>query len=378
MRLLNVRVAAAIVRVTARGQFSRYGGPAVSTTDRFESELATMAGVDHALAVNSGTSALICALVGAGIGPGDEVLVPAYTWISSAAAPIAVGAVPVLVDIDESLTIDPVALDAACGERTKAVIAVHMNNLVCDMDAITAVAAERDLRVVEDACQAVGVTYRGRRVGTIGDVGAFSFNQHKNVTSGEGGAVLTDDPVIAARAAMYHDVGSYIRPREVVGEVPVFIGQNARMPELSSAMLRPQIARIDEQLRRRAHRRRILVEAMESSTSFEGTLVEHRSPDDAVALAVRFDDPATAERFARKRGVTRLIDSGRHVFTNWQPIQERRTHHPNVDPWAGHDVDYSADRYRATLETLERSCTIGVPPQVPATAFRALALDLFR
>jgi dTDP-4-amino-4,6-dideoxygalactose transaminase len=379
MRRTGPREMAAVARVMGRGQFSRYGGKSPSVTDRFETELAAAVGAWHALAVNSGTSALMCALVGAGIGPGDEVLVPAYTWVSSAAAALLVGAVPVLVDIDDSLTIDPAGIAEMCTEFTKAIIPVHMNNLVCDMDPIMQFARQHDLVVVEDACQAAGVMYRGRRVGAIGDVGAFSFNQHKNITSGEGGAIVTDDEAIAVRAGMYHDVGSYIRPRAVTTELAPFVGMNLRMPEQSSAMLRPQLRRVDQQMARRRRRRELMIEALESSTSFTGRVVRHHSPDDAVALAVQFDDEADAVQFSRNRGVTRLIESGRHVFVNWQPIQDRRTHDPRVDPWARHprEIDYSSERYATTLDILARSCSIGLPPSLPLTAFRILARTMF-
>lgn len=379
MRWAGFRASAEVGRVLARGQFSRYGGPTPSITDRFEAELARAVGARHALAVNSGTSALICALVGAGIGPGDEVLVPAYTWVSSAAAVVAVGAVPVLVDIDESLTIDPDDASRRCTEFTRAVIPVHMNNLVCAMDAVLALARDRGLLVIEDACQAVGVRYGGRCVGTIGDAGAFSFNQHKNITSGEGGAVVTDDELIAGRAGTFHDVGSWIRPSAVT-DVPPFVGMNLRAPEMSSAMLRPQLRRLDDRIRRRQERRALLIDAMDAAPGFEGRVAPHNSPTDAAALAIRFDDEEAAIRFATKRGVTRLLDSGRHVFTNWQPILAKRTHDDRVNPWLRHPrpVEYAPECYGRTLDVLSRSCTVGLPPSLPLAAFSALARTLFR
>jgi len=164
-------------RVIASGQLLRYRGGEHGFTTQFEKDLTKKLGVKHALTVNSGTSALVSALAAAGIGPGDEVLVPAYTWVATAIAPLAVGAVPILVDVNESLTIDPEDIKRKITPYTKAIIPVHMLNLVCDMDAITAIAKQHRLQVIEDACQAVGVTYKGRRVGTIGEVGAFSFNQ---------------------------------------------------------------------------------------------------------------------------------------------------------------------------------------------------------
>src|SRR6201991_4897562 len=155
---MRFREMAAAVRVLARNDLAGYRGRGASETARFESELGRMLGVEHALAVNSGTSALIGALVGLGIGPGDEVIVPAYTWVATAAAPLAVGAVPVLAEIDWTLTIDPNDLRKKISFHTKAIIVVHMLNLVCDMDAIMAIAKEHNLIVIEDACQAVGVT----------------------------------------------------------------------------------------------------------------------------------------------------------------------------------------------------------------------------
>jgi dTDP-4-amino-4,6-dideoxygalactose transaminase len=152
-------------RVIASGQLQHYRGGGHGFTKQFEIDLVKKLGVKHALTVNSGTSALISALAAAGIGPGDEVLVPAYTWVSTAIAPLAVGAVPILVDVDHSLTIDPEDIKRKITPHTKAIIPVHMLNLVCDMDAITAIAKQHRLKIIEDACQAVGVTYKGRRVG---------------------------------------------------------------------------------------------------------------------------------------------------------------------------------------------------------------------
>lgn len=373
------RSALGAARVLASGNLSRYSGQQISITDRFEQELAAEFDTEHALAVSSGTSALVCALAGVGVGPGDEVLVPAYTWIASAAAPLLLGAVPILVDIDESLTMDPLDAAKKCTDRTKAMIPVHMNNLVCDMDALMAVAEDHELWVVEDACQAVGVRYRGQHVGTIGHVGALSFNQHKNITSGEGGAVLTDSAEIAARATMYHDVGSFTRGREMSPDVPVFVGTNAKMTDLSAAILRPQLRALDDLLSRRSRRRQQLVNAMQDAPSFPGRLAPSNGEAEPVSFVVQFDSSEAASDFATRRGAVRLIDTGRHVFTNWQPIQERRLHHPSVDPFQGRtDIDYSAEAYEQTLDILERSCSVNLTLSAPAPFYRALGRMLFR
>ncbi|HEY4418166.1 MAG TPA: DegT/DnrJ/EryC1/StrS family aminotransferase [Pseudonocardia sp.] len=376
---MRFREMAAAVRVLARNDLARYSGGGASETARFESELGRMLGVEHALAVNSGTSALIGALVGAGIGPGDEVLVPAYTWVATAAAPLAVGAVPVLVEIDDSLTMDPADLARKITPHTRAVIPVHMLNLVCDMDAIMKAAADHDLVVIEDTCQAIGVRHHGRRVGSIGHVGAFSFNQHKNITSGEGGAVVTNDRRIFARAAMHHDVGSYERPGWIETEA-LFPGVNHRMPELSAAVLRPQLAALDAQLDRRRERRRMVLDRVASGSWTGVTSARHHDEADAVGLALTFDDPAQARKFGEVRGARRLIESGRHVYTNWQSVIAKRSFHPRFDPhaWAHREIDYGPDACPATLEILARTCSVELAPEVPTPAFRFLTRSMAR
>jgi dTDP-4-amino-4,6-dideoxygalactose transaminase len=189
------------------------------------------------------------------------VLVPAYTWISTAAAPVLLGAIPVLVEIDATLTMDPADLESKITPRTRAVVPVHMLNLPADMDRIMDIARRHGLLVVEDACQAVGVTYRSRHLGSIGDAGAFSFNQHKNIRAGEGGAVLVDDERTYVRAAMLHDVGAYTRGRLTHDELP-FVGMNLRMPEVSSAVVRPQLRRLHKRMARQAERRDIMLDAL--------------------------------------------------------------------------------------------------------------------
>jgi dTDP-4-amino-4,6-dideoxygalactose transaminase len=373
---IGVREMSAAVRVLARGKLSRYASTGVSATRRLEDAVANGMGVRHALAVNSGTSALVAALAAAGIGPGDEVLVPAYTWVSTAAAPLAVGAVPVLVDIDESLTIDPIDMKEKITPHTKAVLPVHMLNLVSDMDAVMRIADEFSLVVIEDACQAIGASYHGKRVGTIGHAGAFSFNQQKNITSGEGGAFLTDDDRLYARAGMYHDVGSYSRETRFDVEEPLIVGMNFRMPELSAAILLPQLERLDRQMSRRMARRQALVEDLGGRSSF--TISPHHDPAAAVGLAIHFDDPELAREAASLKGVHRLIDTGRHVYTNWLSIVEKRTFHEAMNPfrWAHRELDYTPETCPRTIEILERTCTVSLDPQVPTPLLRRMMRQL--
>src|SRR5687767_5340743 len=162
MPLFQPRVIASALRILVSGELARYHTEQQSEVHQFEKQLGEYLGVRQTLGVNSGTSALICALVGCGVGPGDEVIVPAYTWVSTAAAPLAVGAVPVLAEVNWSLTIDPDDIRRKISPHTKAIIVVHILNVPCDMDEILKIAKEHNLIVIEDACQAVGVTYHGK------------------------------------------------------------------------------------------------------------------------------------------------------------------------------------------------------------------------
>ena len=197
LRIGEEEEAAVLTALRSKRLFRYYGpdsGP--SQVQAFEQAFAVHMDVKYALAVTSGTAALMCALVGLGIGPGDEVIVPAYTWIASASAVFAVGAVPVIAAVDRSLTLDPASVEANLTAYTKAIIVVHMRGAPAAMDALQAIAAAHGLAIIEDAAQACGGSYHGKRLGTIGAVGAFSFQYNKVITSGEGGMLVTNDDAI--------------------------------------------------------------------------------------------------------------------------------------------------------------------------------------
>ena len=165
----------------------------------FEEEWKKLTGAKYALTMTSGFAALSSALIGMGIGPGDEVIVPAYTYIASALAITSVGAIPVIAEVDDTLTIDVADVEKKLSPHTKAVMPVYIQGFPADLDALTALAKKHGFKIIEDACQADGGTYHGRYLGTIGDAGAYSFNYFKVITSGEGGALVTGDRTIYER-----------------------------------------------------------------------------------------------------------------------------------------------------------------------------------
>jgi dTDP-4-amino-4,6-dideoxygalactose transaminase len=219
-------------------------------TEAFELEFAAYCGVRHCVGVASGTAAITIGMRAAGIGRGDEVIIPAHTYIASALGVVHAGATPVFCDVEDGTgLIDAGSAEAAVTERTSAVLAVHLYGQLCDLDALRGLAARRGLLLFEDAAQAHGATWRGRRPGAIGAAAAFSFYPSKNLGAlGDGGAVCTNDAGVAERARALRHVGQRAKGEHVVA------GYNERLDELQAAFLRVKLPRLDGwNLRRRRH-----------------------------------------------------------------------------------------------------------------------------
>ncbi len=354
----------AVGRVIAGGNLLRYGDRD-GYTARFEREFGAYLGAKHVLTVQSGTGALTAALAAAGVGPGDEVIVPAYTWMATAAAPVSVGAVPVLADIDESLTIDPVDIVAKITPQTRAIIPVHMVNAPCDMDAIMAIAREHNLVVIEDACQAVGIPYKDRYCGAIGDAGAYSFNAYKNMNIGEGGALSTNNEKLFARARNYHDLGTFVRGHDETYNEPTFIGSNMRVTEIDGAMLQVQLRKLGPALERLRTRRAAVAEVVENVAGCR--MSPHHDEAQAMTATLLFERREDAARFGAQNGAYCLHDNSKHVYTNWEPILSRRTFHPAMDPWkwAKREISYTPDMCKRTLDILARTCRVELGGRAP-------------
>ena len=236
-----------------RAPFRWYGigpkGGSPDKCDQFEKEFAAHQGTRYCVAVTSGTAALITAMAALGAGPGDEVILPAWTWYSCYDAIIAAGATPVFAEIDESMDLDPAALERHITPRTKIVMAVHIMGEPADMDSILAVARRHGLKVLEDCAQSAGATYKGRPVGSVGDCGIYSFQLCKTITAGEGGALVTSDPAVFERAARFHDLGQLRPPHaHFLGRAPQmspFVGWQFRMSEWTGAVMRAQLRKLD-------------------------------------------------------------------------------------------------------------------------------------
>jgi dTDP-4-amino-4,6-dideoxygalactose transaminase len=219
-------------------------------TEVFEREFALAIGTRFALTVSNGTHALEAALRAAGVGYGDQVIVPPYTFVATASAVLLVGGIPVFADIDpETYCIDPAAVEAAITPRTKAIIPVHIAGYPADLDQLTGIARRHGLKLIEDSCQAHGAQWRGRATGSIGDMGCFSFQASKNINAGEGGAITTDDSQLWDRAWSLANCG---RTRGGLWYQHDMIGDNYRMTQFQAAVLRVQLSRMEEWAERRA------------------------------------------------------------------------------------------------------------------------------
>lgn len=355
----------AVAGVLNSGKMFRYGVTG-GECERFEARYSTYLGVKNCLMTASGTNALTAALVGLGIGPGDEVLVPACTYMASAIAVIAAGAIPVIVDIDTSVTISPEAVENAIGPRTRAVMPVHMWGLPCDMNRIMRIAGRRKILVIEDACQAVGGGYRGRKLGSIGHAAGFSFNYFKNMTAGEGGcAVARTSTMMKRMRCMVDPCNFYWNGRTEMQSS--FLANGARASEIEGAILNAQLDRIDGMLRTmRRQKQRILGAAAKAGIATNPC----HSPEDECGTHNFFllPDASRAADCAAAIGGIVALNTGRHVYTEWdQVFAHQGAHHPALNPFRlpankGCRMKYTPDMCRTSLDILGRTVFTGNHP----------------
>lgn len=373
--LIDAEEEQAVLEVLRSRRLFRYYGPqpGPSRVEMLEKEFADLIGARYGLAVTSCTAALICALQGIGVGPGDEVIVPAYTWIATAAAVAATGAIPVIAEIDRTLTLDPGDVERKITPYTRAIVPVHMRGVPCQMDALLDIAGRYQLKVVEDVAQACGASYHGRRLGTLGDAGCFSFQFNKILTAGEGGMVVTNTPEIWRRAVMQHDVVGGMRNHFDPDEI--LWGVNFRMPELLAAVMLVQVKRLAGLLQAMRSRKQMLLAGLEALAGRAGiTLQTIPDPDGDAALALIFFAPDAARARQISEGLRaenihsfvlyqpETVDY--HIYSHWTPILEQRTWTPQGGPWrwAKREIHYTPDMCPRSLEWLGRAVHLNVNP----------------
>jgi len=378
----------AVMQVLDDKYLFRYYGPSnvESKVKLFEEEFSNKMGVKYTLAVNSCTSALISSLVALGIGPGDEVIVPGYTFFASCASVISAKAIPVIAEVDDSLTLDPVDVEKKITPRTRAIIVVHMRGAPCDLTKIIDIAKRHNLKIIEDTAQAVGGTYKGKRLGSFGDLGAFSFQYHKIITAGEGGAVATDDELLYERAMSYHDTAACWRPggpekrfvkARYNGEL--FPGVNYRMNEISGAILRVQLTRLDNLISGMKHNKSRIKEAIKNIKGLEFRRLNDEEGDTGLVLICYLPDSDITGKFADALKAEGIAASSMHnksvpdwhVYNHWEMILKKWTATAEGCPYTcpyyinkGGNVQYSPDMNPKTLHYLQRSVHVDIPPQM--------------
>jgi len=369
MELGAEEIAAATRVLSSKNVFRYYGvGEGPHEVADFETEFAAHMGAKHALCVNAGSSALICGLIGAGVGEGDEVIVPAYTWNATPNAVIAARATPVLAEVDESLTLDPDDVARKIGPKTKAILPVHMRGAPADMDALTTLAGEHGLVVVEDVCQSAGASFRGRRLGTFGDAGAFSLQFNKIITTGEGGVMITDRDDLYDLAIDVHDCAGSVRRG---AGLPRFPGWNFRASELQGAVARVQLTRLDGLLERMRATQRRLADRVERLPG----LTLRRLNDDGgdagiclIAFTTSAAHAADAVEALKAEGVLamRIYDpsfADLHVYPYWAPVLAYLK-----------DKGAPAPDCPRTLDLLERTIHVDLSPLLEEDDVDELAL----
>lgn len=363
--------AAALEVIESQSLFRYYGPDLKKKADAFEAAFAQRMSTSWALGVSSGTAALRVALQALGVGPGDEVVVPCYTFVATIGAVVQCGAVPVFCDIDESFGIDPADLERRITPYTKVVMPVHFSGVPSRMDEINAIAKARGIRVLEDVAQAAGASYKGRPLGSIGDMGAYSFQLNKNITAGEGGAVVTSDEGLIERAIRFHDQGFW-RGKWDAGQV---FGENYRITEISAAILLVQLQKLDRIVgNMRANKERILAGLADCSRIRFRDRVDPVG-DSGNSLTWLCNSPEEAQEFMRLLNAENIgcgqPYGGQVVYMAWPQVRERRVLNPHASPWNSPlyhgSVSYEPGTCAQSEDLVSRALWVSIMPTLTET-----------
>lgn len=353
----------------------RYYNPKPSRVQAAEEAMRQLIGTRYCLAVNSCTSALVASYRALGVGVGDEVIVPGYTFFATPATVAASNAIPVIVDIDDSLNMDSEAAEKAITKRTKAIAVVHMRGAPAQMDAIMDIANRKGIPVVEDVAQSGGGSFGDKRLGSIGSIGCFSFDYYKVIVSGEGGFVTTDDEWLYTRAQSWHDTAACWRPDRFAREQregELFCGENYRMSELEGAVALAQIRKADNMLAGYRKAKRLIKDAIEKLPGLTFRRLSDEAGDTAICL-VMFMPDAESTRKALEAMKAEGVPAGGiydskirdwHIYTYWQHILDKKSVASDGLPWTGMPEDelqkYSRDMCPRALDLLARAIMVDI------------------
>lgn len=377
----NKEVQAAVKLLKGRSLFRYYGIKLQKQVEQLETEFARQLGVKHALAVSSGTGALHVAMSALGVGPGQEIIVPAYMWVSVLAAVVNHGAIPVLADIDESFCLNAQAVERVITPKTRGIVLVHMSGAPGNAKAIQKVAREHKLFLLEDCAQCNGGSINGKKVGTFGDMGIFSFQMNKNMTAGEGGAVVTNDSKLFQRAFACHDLG-YARDangRLIFDDPDLRLwGRGYRLDELRGSVLRVQLKKLPRIIKAMNHSKYRIRKALEKFPGVKLRKIQDPAGDTGCFLLTTYPDAETAVKVNLALRAEGIITSPQGVsdvvMTNWglhlYYNNVSLVNHASVDaggfPWklaenAGLQMNYEKGTYPTADSLFERTILIAIP-----------------
>lgn len=341
-----------------------------------EEEFSDFIGSDYCIAVNSGTAALHAAVAAAGVGPGDEVITPSYSFLASATAIMHHNGIPVFVDIDlDTFNIDPDQIESKITPRTKAIVPVHLHGYPANLDKIREIAEKHDLIVIEDACQAHGTKYKGQNVGTIGDMGTFSLNKTKNLPGGEGGLFVTDDEELYNRAQKVRMFGEEVQAEGSRSYVAYSLGWNYRTQELPAALARSQLRKLDKYNRKAKENGDYLGKAIRDIpgivpppiSSEEKTNIYHKYRVRLEPEELGFQDVDPID-FRNKVGMA--LEAEGVPAALWStfplpanPLFQEKEGYGKGCPWscsyARDSIEYEVDDYPNTIKLVNNSLVIG-------------------
>jgi len=372
--------------IRRRTLFRHYGPEEPKYVRLFEQSAREFYGSRYALAVNSGTGALTTAMSALGIGPGCEVIVPAFLWVATVSAVVLHNAIPVVCEIDDSFTLDPEDLERKITPRTKLIVAVHMAGAPCDMDAVLDVARRHGIPVLEDVAQANGGSFRGKKLGTFGEMGMFSLQTNKNVTAGEGGFILTDDENLYERAFTAHDMGFLFEGGKPVAPPghAVMWPQGRRMAEILGAVAYVQLKKLPGIIgHMRASKKRIK-EMLKDVPGLGFRKIHDPDGDTGPFLIVVLENEEKAVSAAGKmvddglHNVWRLAEYTYHIYSNIHALVRKVPLSPAGNPWSMEanracDYDYGKGACPRSDDLFSRSILIPVPSRLTPEQEKAAA-----
>ncbi len=378
--LIGKEEAKEVMDVLETGVYTRYNfdmeRKGVFKVREFEQAFAAYLGAGYTLGVTSGSAALKVALTALDVGPGDEVIVPAFDFIATYEAVLETGAIPVMADIDDSLNLDPDDIEGKITPSTKCVIPVHMCGAAAEIDRIIAVAKRHNLPVLEDNAQACGGSYRGKKLGTFADMGILSFDYYKTLTTGEGGMVLTNSKTLYDRSDWYHDHGHDHNPNVGRGdEGRSILGFNFRMNEFQGAVGLAQLRKLDYMIAEQRTHKAALKEALGAVKGIGFRKLFDPEGDSATFLGFNLPDEKTAKRFQkllaeRHVGTIYYYENKWHYAPRWEHLLARATANskqfPFTNPMNRRQVQYRVEDIPHAEEIMRRTLFMIIPVTMPA------------